>query len=348
MKKVIPLLAFTILGSLYSCKGDKGDQGPIGPTGNTGAQGSTGAQGTAGIGSFVKLGFLSGTITGKRRDGVAFSEIFSNEYISSAEQIQYFESNPVSNRTTLHVGRLSVDGKSNLQLFFEVIDKGTPSEKLVIGNGIYAELDGISGYSTSCYISFAKELSISNIFILKAIGLSGDAIILSAMSDVNNTIYKFVLNDDAVVKPYYYYKNSSDVGLQILTTNGSIVQFEDWSTNNAGSYTYGAFKRVIDANGVVSTTSSIYGALRLSASPDGVIFRNDSGTDLSEIYNIKGDITTVSNYLHDASTGIISFDFTCLIAGRFRNNTTTNPLTITGKFHSGGKVYTTKTGRIGG
>lgn len=58
------------------------------------------------------------------------------------------------------------------------------------------------------------------------------------------------------------------------------------------------------------------------------------------------DQFTVSNYVHDATTGNLSFDYTMKISkyrsktgGNYGSNSTGNDLVISGSFNSGGKVY---------
>jgi hypothetical protein len=54
----------------------------------------------------------------------------------------------------------------------------------------------------------------------------------------------------------------------------------------------------------------------------------------------------ISNYVHNMTTGVVSFDFTYTGTGRV-DNTTGNALTITGKFNSGKNVYADVVSRKG-
>jgi hypothetical protein len=83
IKNTTLLLAVSASLALFSCEGDQGPVGPqgaAGATGATGPTGATGATGAAGEAAMDKTGSFTGTLTGTRQDGTAFSETFTYEY----------------------------------------------------------------------------------------------------------------------------------------------------------------------------------------------------------------------------------------------------------------------------
>jgi hypothetical protein len=84
-----------------------------------------------------------------------------------------------------------------------------------------------------------------------------------------------------------------------------------------------------------------------------VFYSIADNTNLSvNVPDTAADQLTVANYLRDKTTGAVTFDFTVKI-NQYRSffngsNTTKHDITVTGKFNSGGKVYSSVVGRIGG
>ncbi|HEY5825811.1 MAG TPA: hypothetical protein VIT44_15660 [Cyclobacteriaceae bacterium] len=93
-------------------------------------------------------------------------------------------------------------------------------------------------------------------------------------------------------------------------------------------------------------------------------FVEDAGLNMPVFYTVEDDINLsvtvpdtaadlliITNFSHNAATGVITFDFT-LTVSRYRSffngtNSTNHDITITGKFNSGGKVYSSIVGRKG-
>jgi len=98
------------------------------------------------------------------------------------------------------------------------------------------------------------------------------------------------------------------------------------------------------------TLFDLYDQLLLKYNADvnkPTFFNKNTGTSLhTEIPDVPADQFTVTNYVHDASTGILSFDFVLKIS-KYRPrtgyidgfNSSGNDLTITGSFSSGKKIY---------
>ncbi len=136
-------------------------------------------------------------------------------------------------------------------------------------------------------------------------------------------------------------------GLSQKTTYISITQdrkkvfFEDPNTNfnPVGNYLYGKLIKVLNEDGSIGSNSP-YDEIALSRKDNDLIFRNNSGLDLSSTIVIPGDVFSISNYQKNQTTGVLTFDFAVTIGALGRLNTTTNPITMTGRFNSGGKVYT--------
>jgi len=340
MKSIIYLII--ALAVFFSCQGPEGEVGPKGDKGDTGEAGIPGAPGANGQDGtgFEKKGFIEGTVSGKRTDGTTFSETFKYEYGPTTEGFKYSDSiNQYVFWTSRSLNIESTDFgfPDYTRLYLGVNNKDQANETLLANNR-----------ESPIYFGFNKELSGSSIFVIEAeADVNGTIFTHPVNPTLNSSAYKFTT--DGKTGYYLVYANVIPATTFIKTTDGKTVYFQDISQNYdaVGDYYYGNVVKVLDSNGNI-TTSTPYDQLRLTVNTTGdYIFRNLSGVDLSSTVTLPGDTFTVSSYQRNTTTGTITFDFTTTINALGRPNTTKNSLTITGKFNSGGKVYTNVVSRKG-
>lgn len=334
----IKLIAYLSIFSsfLIACEGDPGPEGP---------QGLPGEQGPEGPGAvYEKRGYFSGTVSGTRRDGTSFSEGFNYEYASTSGEL--FSTSQATGETLLTVRRQHSTNHANgyISLQFKVLNKGTSSESLVL-NG------SPSQYSTVAYFSFIKELSPTSLFSVTAYSGIQSLTFRRIIGNVENEQYKFAEDEAGRIQTNYFYDESTGLSYYYLfTEDGKKIYYEDNNRRvhpNFGYY-YGAFYKIVSADGSESTTSSLYSNLHFSYGANGTTLRDAStGEELLEVIYVPEDEYELTNYSYDAATGMMSFSFTITIGGDGRYNTTKHPLTITGSFSSGGKIYSSITGRNG-
>jgi hypothetical protein len=310
-------------------KGDKGDKGDDGEDGENGEDGEDGKDGKG----FEKKGFFQGTVSGTRRDGTPFNEAFNFEYGPTYEGItqSVYGAPP-----TFDVFRYEDPG-SDLSSFyarFIVTNKGTANENLIWG--------ATGEYSDNGQFTLNKELSPSTLFVLSARPIFEQrTYTLPINTTLNNSTYKFVLNQNGRLYDYFYDQATNSSRLIFKTIEGKTVVFEDPYGNydQELNYSYGNLIEVLNANGTTASNSP-YNQLRISSTDDGqLIFRNLSGADLSQDIVVPADTYQITNYVRNAETGVVTFNVTYTIGTIGRYNSTTNPLTITAQFNSGGPVY---------
>ncbi len=347
LRQLIYLFAFALL--LAACKGDDGDPGPqgdAGAKGDAGAAGAAGAKGDKGdtgdaasASGFEKLGSLEGTIVGTRQDGTAFSESFKYEYHSIA-QIEGF----------------TTDGS----IYFDRWDTGTNEIDAFIS---FAAVNGTAITSKNInafYVNFIKELSSSQLFSLNVNAFFYDREgFLTEITDLDRDNYRFVGGTNP--------NNSSGDGLSYSsnTTYSAIPVYRFQSSITGVSYypkyrqDNGALIAVQDFDGNDLTSGTIFdlfNKLKFVNNPDlGIptFYTTNNNTSLGvEVPDTAADEFTITNYSIDGTTGVITFDYEMKVSG-YRSyfsggrNTTYHDVTITGKFNSGGKVYSSIVGRKG-
>ena len=205
---------FMIIGSLLSsCVGEQGEPGPVGEQGEQGEQGPVGEQGEqgeqgdkgdagndgsdgkngigGGIGGVVKSGFFEGTISGTRKDGVAFSYDFKfdrrrvDEIGASYGLVPTDVEGFIYNQTCdchylMLVRQDSAFGgnmPSELRVVIQMKNKGTANEEVQIGD------DG--GYEGFGQIFFVKELSATSLFRVEAMGYESGLAVQDAKEITN-------------------------------------------------------------------------------------------------------------------------------------------------------------------
>jgi len=331
---------FVIALLLAACKGDDGDPGPKGDTGDTGAQGTTGekgdtgAQGEAGTSSlsgYKKSGSFEGTFVGKRNDGTDFNETFEYEY-RSTEQLEGFQSN------LLYLSRYEDEtGGAQIEMELMKTEQGLTNT--------------FSDYSI--YFTFYKELSTNSLFALNL-----------RPSFLAKEGYDLEINGTANI-PYNFsidYFNGGGVYHNSTTyeNEGAYQFFSNLGSNLDIYYSQqtGDLLAVTVANAAVPETDPLFilfNKLKFKYNSDFDIptfYTADTDESLAvTIPDTPGDEFTITNYTMDQTTGVVTFDYSLKVSG-YRTflggqNTTNHDITVTGKFNSGGKVYSSIVGRKG-
>lgn len=326
--KFIAYLFLIIASLIAACEGDPGPEGPQGPQGEQGPEGPEPAR--------VAKGSFQGTVSGIRRDGTPFTETFNYEYANTAGE--GFKDDPVTGKTSFYLGRYNTaNGDNGSVVFnFSVMNKDTPSESLFF-------TPSQSLYSTIFYFNLTKEISASELFLVTTSTSFSSSVIFQAINEADNTLYKFTTDYYGQVVGNYYYDEEEAVPYRIyFNSDGDKIYYEYESAHFNGDYYYGEFAKIEHPDGSVDTESSLYSQLIISY--DG--FRDaTTGEELGEYVDASEDTYEVSNYSRNATTGEMSFDFSITIGVSGRYNTTKNPITITGTFNSGGRIYANITAR---
>jgi hypothetical protein len=324
MKKT-KLLGYLVALSIavVSCSGEDGDPGPQGATGATGEQGAAGE-------GFEKVGYFQGTVSGNRTDGTAFSETFKYEYGSS---VLGFEDNFID---------ISRNNKASYT------DGYFNANNLLLSGGTL----GADPNFSSLFFRFSKELNATDLFLVYARPYFHDleSYVLQISADHNET-YKFSPNSNGTIS----FNTTFYDGMNVYAV---------YSYNDGFSYTLyfseaDGTLQAIFANGDYITSGTffdLYDQLLFIYNADvGQPTFFDKATDASlhaVIPDVPADQFTVTNYTHDVSTGVMSFDFVLKISQyrprtgySYGFNTSGNDLTITGSFSSGVKTYSNVVGR---
>lgn len=127
LKNTLCLLACAaLLGCQAGQDGDPGPQGPAGPAGAKGPQGLPGASGTP----VVKLGSITGTVTGFRSNGSAFEETINYQY-ATADAPTFFDQ--YNGKNLVGIYRQDSLGLGRLTLQFET-DAGFANPRFTSGD----------------------------------------------------------------------------------------------------------------------------------------------------------------------------------------------------------------------
>lgn len=336
-KTLYVILAAALIAACSGEDGDPGPQGETGPQGEQGAPGAQGAAGTAGKSSIIKLGFLNGTVSGVRKDGTVFSETFNYEY--SSDSIQAFYS--VNGIKQIESYRwLNPTGDASMELKLKVQSEGV----LVPQNPTY-----------SAYFRFVKALNGDNLFAIQArpYFLATEAFVRQISYELNDAVYNFS-TDGATGEVSYYASQFNGV-----SANQIFVYLNNTTYYSFYSVATGKLLGLRNANTSEEINSGplfdIYNKVEFkNNSTLGMLVFYDVATGVSlheSLPDVPADQLTITNYVHDATTGVLSFDYELKISGHisnvyYRTNTTGHDLTIKGKFNSGGKVFKNTTSRI--
>lgn len=323
MYKSLFYLLFACL-VLVSCTGEDGEPGPAGEQGEKGDQGEKGNAGEDGLDAVTKIGSLEGKIVGTRKDGTAFEYPFTYEYTYSNGGAF----RDVQGKTAISIDRFTLTPFQNYASF--------DLEKV---NGTLVPLN--STYSAS--FDFRKELNATTIFSLDAdasfVDFAGE---FRPISRAHNARYQFYYYGSNIWSTVYngqnaYHVSGYNMAIYYRQSTGTLLGIDDYSTDQditSGPVfnKYNELKLIFDAN---------LGEYKF-------INATTQATLHEVIPAVPADKLTITNYSHNATTGILSFDFKLEIskydvAGRV--NTTEHDLVIEGKYNSGTKVYENTVGR---
>jgi len=179
-----------------------------------------------------------------------------------------------------------------------------------------------------------------------------EAFVRTINFQLNSTTYQFSTSGSQG-SPYYYATTYNSV-----SANYFFAYLNGANYNIYYSQATGALLGVVNNNTGVTFSSGavydLYNKLKFKQNATvgfPVFYDAVSGAGLfEEIPAVPADELTITNYVRNATTGIITFDFEIKVSGyisnvNYRTNTTGNDLTIKGKFNSGGKVYKNTVGR---
>lgn len=333
LKKIIYLFVFAIV--LAACTGENGEPGPAGDQGTPGVKGDTGATGAPGANGvgFEKIGSLQGTVAGNRTDGTAFSETFKFEYGNNDS----FTDRNGSKYIDFYRYQLPSDESA----YLGISDLKSESNSLVVDSN-----------NTGIWFEFKKELNVTDLFSVEANPYFKDlnAYVL-AISDEKNKDYNFQYRTNGEINygttSYYDGTNSTPTYSFYIINAPLEVYYRQSNGTLLGIYDYSASSQFITSGSLFDLYNKL--TFKNNAALSTLTFY-DKATNTSlhtSVPAVPADQFTVSNYVHDGTTGVLSFNFVLKISKyRKRNNnsnsgrnTTGNDLTITGTFNSGGKVY---------
>jgi hypothetical protein len=316
--------------ALAACSGKDGDPGP---QGNSGSQGDKGNTGNTGKGAAIKLGFLDGTVSGKRKDGTAFSENFKYEY--SFDSVQTFVDYG-GGLKYLHITRY-LNTQDNTSLTLELWDQ----------EGV------ISVVSNSVHFKFLKELDADNLFVVEAEPFleATPAFVREIDYDQNNKTYHFLYRGEWIDYDEASFNGTAAYAMSAYMSNKVLIVYYNKAT--------GVLLGLDDVSGGNQTTQLTSGTLfdlynRLTFKQNvtlgqPVFYDATTGVSLFEqVPFTPADQVNITNYTRNTTTGVVTFDYEIKISGGFptHNNSTGHDLTIKGKFNSGGKVYKNMIGRV--
>lgn len=273
---------------------------------------------------FETAGYFKGTITGTRRDGTAFVDTFRYEYAPSIEAFS---------QQTLSLVRFAkplIQRSPTFEMNLSFDEGATPVISTLFNEPIKFQ--------------FWKEVGQGSIFVLNSSPFFEEIEgYVAEISVAENETYGFFRDEPNSNLTYYEsyfsgptlegnayefgaYFNDNPIGVFYSSTTGELMGIYDHNTQ-----TY------LEEGDAVE----FYNDLTFSNNEDldlMVFFDAATGESLhEEVAAIPADILEISNYHQDEETGIITFDYELTNGGRY--NSTTHPLTITGSFHSGARVY---------
>jgi hypothetical protein len=317
------VFALAIAMAMVGCKGEDGEIGPKGDTGATGAAGVAGATGA----SFDKVfenGFIKGTIKGVRNDGTAFEEPF--EYKMSTDQTTFEKLSPTEHRLSLWRSKSIAEDNNYLHIDLIVTNK---------------DQTNATGRIDDAALRFSKVLADRNLFVIFAGPNFKPVNITFPISRANNATYKLVKN--GLNQEYYRDDVTGESFRAVKDADGNTIFFSNSFVYDAATNShYSIFKHIINSAGIKSTTSTLWGNVRMVHTERSFeIFRTSAGTDLSETVSVPADTQEITNFAYNTITGLVTFDYKLNIHelrefdrnyyhGIYPRNTTMNALEIRG------------------
>jgi hypothetical protein len=310
---------------LFSCKGEDGD---IGPKGDAGAAGPAGAQGPAGpagpsAAQLLENGFIKGTLKGKRRDGTAFEETF--EYKLAEESDGFVKTGTTIDELFLwRYQDLMGNGWIGMNLLIE--NKGLANQSIKFVNTSSYSGEGYYNYREPFELGFQKLLPDKKLFKLSAEAVLIPVEVTLPISRANNITYKLVNYGIDHLKVDN--NSSGDAHLIFSDETGNLIYFKDYNLTDEYEFAY-----LINSNGQKINTSTVFGDLVVVDNFSGsqrYTFYTKQGVDLSETIDVPADTYEITNFSHDTSAGVVTFDYKINIQQFRVENTTRNPLEITG------------------
>ncbi len=195
----------------------------------------------------------------------------------------------------------------------------------------------IDSLTFTAYFSYSKTLSGDQEFKLYATPILTRTTVVFPI-DPANTNYQFDFT-------FSFDHSMANVNV----TTGNFLSFKTKLGEEVffSGFNGGTFVKIVNAQGVASATSAVYGDLVLNqgvTSTYGYLYFTLNGTDLSKTVVLPADTYALTGYSYDTSNGNMAFNYTIHMGGYPKNNSTKNPLTLTGSF--AGKVSQTVNGTV--
>ena len=265
---------------------------------------------------------------GTRRDGTAFEEPFEYKMAYSGEGF-------VKASSLTHVLELYRTEKP-----FVSDDMWGAYLKVIVNNKGAANQEV---KFSSFYLTFMKQLTAGtrSLFYFNGSAEFEPSRVVLPVSRANNATYKLM----GCARPEANTSRSEIIGgknyIIFETTDGSQVFFASLSTSASRQFEY-----LIKADGTKVTSDATWNGVtyRYDSMSRGNIFVSASGTSLHEVIEIPADVQTISNFNYNAATGDVTFDYSMKMEALRQENTTFNPVEITGSVKANG-LYDGLTGR---
>lgn len=261
-------------------------------------------------------GFVKGTVKGTRTDGTAFEEPFEYK-IASPESFE---------KVSTTMDRLELDRSQNLNEG----DMNSTSIGLAVTNKAQNPTAKFENFD----IWFTKLLSNRDLFHIQGTANFEATDVTLPISRDNNVTYKLLNYGNNY--DYYYDPATGDDYRTYADESGNKIYFID--TYNATYGSHYKFSYVINSSGVKSTTSATFGNLLVDYNniSGKYLFYTAADVNLSEKITIPADTQEITNFVYNASTGVVTFNYKVSInelrgmQNYNAKNTTNHKLDITG------------------
>ena len=321
---------------ILSCQGKQGDPGPAGMNGTNGTNGTNGVNGTnAGLKDDGFKAVVSGTLS----DGTPYTDSLTFDYCNGYEIYSFPGTNEMAvnlYRSQFPINNTPTELNPRLSFGLKIVDLGSSSQMVSLLN-------------PSIDFMYAKPLGQWEILDVVCQWIDFDPTYIKFPIDPASSTFNFTFTQpnaflSGTDSAFFGYVNGLYYASRIpfyTTTNDTVY----YSNPLLGGTNSGAFIKLIDQNGNVSTSSPVYSSIHLvnhyDFTPSWVeyfTFADTNNKDLSKTITVAPDSFSVSNLSYAGSTAILSFNF-ALKKNVYRNGSN-NPIGITGSFS--GHVYVIK------
>jgi hypothetical protein len=324
-------LLMIITGLFYGC-GEQGIPGTAGLPGTNGTNGLNGTNGTNGINGTnagLKDGAFKAIVSGTLNDGTAYSDSINFDYCNGYETFSFPSTNQRAvtlYRSQFPTNETYTELNPRLSFALTITDIGSSNQTVSLSNPS---------------IDFLYARPLTQWLMLE---------VVCQWIDYNPTLIKFPIDPASNTfnfkfgQPNVFLTGTDSAffsvytpAIPFYTTTNDTVYYSNPFYGGSGS-----FIKLVDQNGNVSTSSSVYSSIHLVTHSEFapyyvqyLTFANSNNKDLSKTITVAPDSFKVSNLLYNGSTAVLSFDFT--VTKNVYRNATLSPINITGSFS--GHVY---------